>query len=89
MARAASTVRGSLRLLVRRSISDPTELVYFLAHVPEHYVWSLTDLAPEPANPLDPAAVTRPAIAERRITPRPLHLYTSPGGESWHSKDVS
>jgi len=31
-------------LLIRRSISDPTELAYYLAYVPDHYVCSLTDL---------------------------------------------
>lgn len=31
-------------LIIRRSISDPTELAYYLAFVPEGYVCSLTDL---------------------------------------------
>ena len=31
-------------LLIRRSISNPGELAYYLAFVPEHYVCSLTDL---------------------------------------------
>jgi SRSO17 transposase len=31
-------------LLIRRSISDPTELAFYLAYVPEHYTASLTDL---------------------------------------------
>ena len=31
-------------LLIRRSISDPSELAYFYAHAPEHRACSLTDL---------------------------------------------
>jgi SRSO17 transposase len=31
-------------LLIRRSISNPGEVAYYLAYVPEHYVCSLTDL---------------------------------------------
>jgi SRSO17 transposase len=31
-------------LLIRRSISDPAELAYYLAYIPAHYVCSLTDL---------------------------------------------
>jgi SRSO17 transposase len=32
------------QLLIRRSISDPTELAYYLAYTPARYVCSLTDL---------------------------------------------
>lgn len=32
------------QLLVRRSISDPTELAYYLTYIPTHYSASLTDL---------------------------------------------
>ena len=32
------------QLLIRRSISDPSELAYYYAYAPEHYVCSLTDL---------------------------------------------
>ena len=32
------------QLLIRRKISDPSELAYYIAYVPEHYVCSLTDL---------------------------------------------
>jgi SRSO17 transposase len=32
------------QLLIRRSISDPTELAYYLAYTPDHYVCSLTGL---------------------------------------------
>ncbi len=37
---------ASLRhhLLIRRKISDPTELAYYIAYVPDHYACSLTDL---------------------------------------------
>jgi SRSO17 transposase len=31
-------------LLIRRSISDPTELAYYLAYIPQDYTCSLTDL---------------------------------------------
>ncbi|MBR7827563.1 IS701 family transposase [Actinospica sp. MGRD01-02] len=31
-------------LLIRRKISNPSELAYYIAYVPEHYVCSLTDL---------------------------------------------
>ena len=31
-------------LLIRRKLSNPSELVYYIAYVPEHYVCSLTDL---------------------------------------------
>jgi SRSO17 transposase len=31
-------------LLIRRKISDPTELAYYIAYVPDHYACSLTDL---------------------------------------------
>jgi SRSO17 transposase len=31
-------------LLIRRKISDPTEVAYYIAYVPDHYVCSLTDL---------------------------------------------
>jgi hypothetical protein len=30
-------------LLIRRKISDPTELAYYIAYVPDHYACSLTD----------------------------------------------
>jgi SRSO17 transposase len=32
------------QLLIRRKISDPSELAYYIAYVPDHYVCSLTDL---------------------------------------------
>ena len=31
-------------LLIRPKISNPTELAYYIAYVPAHYVCSLTDL---------------------------------------------
>jgi SRSO17 transposase len=31
-------------LLIRQKISDPSELAYYIAYIPEHYICSLTDL---------------------------------------------
>ena len=47
---ACTTGRGSPptsprhQLLIRRTISDPSELAYYIAYAPDHYVCSLTDL---------------------------------------------
>lgn len=35
-------------LLIRRKISDPSELAYYIAHVPDHYVCSLTTWSRSP-----------------------------------------
>ena len=53
------------RLLVRRSISDPTEPVYFLAHVPEHYVRRL---------PCALGVIYAPCVAEVAVSGVLAHL---------------
>jgi hypothetical protein len=41
----SGATRPEGHLLIRRSISDPTEPTYYLGYVPGHCVCSLTDLA--------------------------------------------